>query len=154
MEDASGKPATTAATAFVDALTRLGAKKIAIGAPWSKTMDKPMVDFMETSGFEVVHSEVVGFVASIELGRVGPAKAYALGLRTDRPDADAILTRVEEANVNFRPLQDEPVTPFRCLPKLDVDDDAVIREIFCPYQPVQDPHEEVGIKVLVAEITT
>ena len=64
MEDASGRPATTAATAFVDALTRLGASKIAIGAPWSKTMDKPMVDFMETSGFEVVHSEVVGFVAS------------------------------------------------------------------------------------------
>ena len=32
MEDASGKPATTAATAFVQALTRLGAE-IAIGAP-------------------------------------------------------------------------------------------------------------------------
>ena len=72
MEDASGKPATTAATAFVDALTRLGAKNIAIGAPWSKTMDKPMVEFMQMSGFKVVHSEVVGFVASIELGRVGP----------------------------------------------------------------------------------
>jgi Maleate cis-trans isomerase len=41
-----------------------------------------MVDFMETSGFEVVHSEVVGFVASIELGRVGPEQAYELGLRT------------------------------------------------------------------------
>jgi maleate cis-trans isomerase len=91
MEAASGKPATTAATAFVDALTLLGAKKIAIGAPWSKTMDQPMVEFMETSGFTVVHSEVVGFVASIELGRVGPQEAYALGRRTDRPDADAII---------------------------------------------------------------
>src|SRR6266702_1835108 len=70
MEDASGRPATTAATAFVDALTLLGVEKIAIGAPWSKTMDKPMVSFMEGSGFKVVHSEVVGFVASIELGRV------------------------------------------------------------------------------------
>ena len=37
-------------------------------------MDKPMVDFMQASGFEVVHSEVVGFVASIELGRVGPER--------------------------------------------------------------------------------
>jgi len=27
---------------------------------------------MEASGFEVVHSEVVGFVPSIDLGRVGP----------------------------------------------------------------------------------
>ena len=91
MEDAAGRPATTAATAFVEALTLLGAKKISIGAPWSKTMDKPMVDFMRASGFEVVHSEVVGFVASIELGRVGPEEAFALGLRTDRPDADAII---------------------------------------------------------------
>ncbi len=91
MEDASGRPATTAATAFVDALNRLGVSKIAIGAPWSKTMDKPMVDFMQASGFQVVHSEVVGFVASIELGRTGPEIAYDLGRRTDRPEADAII---------------------------------------------------------------
>jgi maleate isomerase len=91
MEDASGRPATTAATAFVDALRLLDAKKISIGAPWSKAMDKPMVDFMEANGFKVVHSEVVGFVASIDLGRVGPETAYELGRRADRPDADAIV---------------------------------------------------------------
>src|SRR5262245_65276600 len=72
MEDASGRPATTAATAFIDALTLLGAKTIAIGAPWSKTMDKLMVEFMEANGFTVVHSEVAGFVASIDLGRADP----------------------------------------------------------------------------------
>ena len=64
MEDASGRPATTAATAFVDALRLLGAEKVSIGAPWSKTMDKPMVEFMQASGFNVVHSEVVGFAYS------------------------------------------------------------------------------------------
>src|SRR5262249_3834234 len=51
LEDAGARPATTAATAFVDALARLGAKKIAIGAPWSKTMDKPMVVFMGDERF-------------------------------------------------------------------------------------------------------
>ena len=91
MEDASGRPATTAATAFVDALRLLGAKTVSIGAPWSKTMDKPMVEFMEASGFTVVHSEVVGFVASVDLGRVSPETAYELGRRADRPDADAIV---------------------------------------------------------------
>ena len=91
MEDASGRSATTAATAFVDALTKLGVKKIAIGAPWSKIMDKPMVEFMEASGFQVVHSEVVGFVASIELGRVGPETAYNLARKADRPTAEAII---------------------------------------------------------------
>jgi len=54
-------------------------------------MDKPMVEFMQANGFEVVHSEVVGFVAAIELGRVGPETAYELGRRADRPDADAII---------------------------------------------------------------
>ncbi len=91
MEDASGRPATTAATAFVDALRLLGAQKVSIGAPWSKTMDKPMVEFMQASGFNVVHSEVVGFVASVDLGRVGPETAYELARRADRPDADAII---------------------------------------------------------------
>ena len=91
MEDAAGRPATTAATAFVDALHLLGASKIAIGAPWSKTMDKPMVAFMQAHDFTVVHSEVVGIVASIELGRIGPENAYELGLRADRPEADAII---------------------------------------------------------------
>lgn len=91
MEDASGRPATTAATAFVEALTQLAARTIAIGAPWSKTMDQPMVEFMQASGFNVVHSEVAGFVASIELGRVGPEQAYELGRRADRPQADAIV---------------------------------------------------------------
>jgi maleate cis-trans isomerase len=91
MEGAAGRPATTAATAFVDALRLLGANKVSIGAPWSETMDKPMIEFMEANGFEVVHSEVVGFVASIDLGRVGPETAYELGRRTDRPDADAIV---------------------------------------------------------------
>jgi maleate isomerase len=91
MEDAADRPATTAATAFVDALRLLGAERVSIGAPWSKTMDKPMVEFMEASGFKVVHSEVVGFVASIDLGRVGPDTAYKLGRKIDRPDADAIV---------------------------------------------------------------
>jgi maleate isomerase len=91
MEDAAGRPATTSATAFVDALTRLGIERIAIGAPWSKTMDQPMVSFMEASGFAVVNSEVAGYVAATELGRVGPDAAYELGRKVDRPDAQAVI---------------------------------------------------------------
>jgi hypothetical protein len=48
-------------------------------------------------------------------------------------------SRVEEAHVAYRPIQDEPVAPFWCLSKLEVDDDAVSWQIFRPYQPVQDP---------------
>lgn len=91
MEDASGKPATTASTAFVEALTLLGIRRIAIGAPWSEAINKPMVRFMEANGFEVINSEVAGFLRGVDLGRAGPEAAYELGCRVDRPDADAIM---------------------------------------------------------------
>src|SRR4030095_12371804 len=53
----------------------------------SNTMDMRMVRFMEASGFEVVNSEVAGYVAGVELGRTGPEAACELGRRADRPDA-------------------------------------------------------------------
>jgi hypothetical protein len=63
-------------------------------------------------------------------------------------------SRVEEAYVDFVPVQHEPVTPFRRLPKLEKDHDSAIGQIFGPHEPVHNPHEEVGIEVLVAEITS
>lgn len=91
MEDASGKPATTASTAFIEALTFLGIRKIAIAAPWSETVNKTVVSFMEANGFKVVNYGVMGLVRNTELGRSDPQTAYELGRRVDRPDADAVI---------------------------------------------------------------
>ena len=91
MEDASGKPATTASTAFIDALTALGIRRVAIAAPWSQTMNKTVARFFEENGFEVVHSEVMGMVRNTELGRADPESAYDLGRRADRPQAEAVI---------------------------------------------------------------
>lgn len=91
MEDAAGRPATTAATAFVDALRALGVGKIALAQPWSKTMEKPMVAFMQAHGFDIVHSETVGIVSGVELGRIGPDAAYDLGRKADRAEAEALV---------------------------------------------------------------
>ena len=91
MEAASGTPATTASTAFIDALTALGARRIAMAAPWSEAMNRTAVSFFEANGLEVVHHEVMGYVSNIELGRADPETAYELGRRADRPQADAII---------------------------------------------------------------
>ena len=91
MEDASGKPATTASTAFIEALTFLGIHRIAIAAPWNEAVNKTVVAFMEANGFEVVNNEVMGLVRNTELGRVDPETAYELGRRVDRPNADAVI---------------------------------------------------------------
>ena len=91
MEDASGKPATTASTAFVDALNFLGIRRIAIAAPWSESVNETVVSFMEANGFEVVNWGVMGFVRNTELGRADPQTAYELARKVDRPNADAVI---------------------------------------------------------------
>jgi hypothetical protein len=63
-------------------------------------------------------------------------------------------SRVEEAHINFEPIQDEPVAPFWRLPELEEDDDPMIGQILLPHQPVQDPDDEVGVEVLVPEVTS
>ena len=40
MEEASGKPATTAATAMLDAFAALGMRRVALAAPWSETTNE------------------------------------------------------------------------------------------------------------------
>lgn len=91
MEKASGKPATTAATAFRHALTALGIKRVAIAAPWSEAINVTLVNFLVENGFEVIHSEVMGYVQNAELGRVDPESAYTFGRRADRAEAEAVI---------------------------------------------------------------
>jgi acyl-CoA dehydrogenase-like protein len=61
-------------------------------------------------------------------------------------------TRVKETHVHVGPVQDKPVTPFGRLPELKEHNYPVIRQTFSAHQFVQHPHEEVGVKVFVAEI--
>jgi maleate isomerase len=91
MEDASGKPATTASTALLEALALLGIRRIAIAAPWSEAMNKTVVSFMEANGVEVPHHEAMGIVRNNEVGRIEPDRVYQFGRQVDRPDADALL---------------------------------------------------------------
>lgn len=91
MEDASSKPATTASTAFIEALAYLRIRKIAIAAPWSESMNKTVVRFMQENGVEVVNNEIMGLVRNAELGRTSAESAYELAMRADHPDAEAVI---------------------------------------------------------------
>lgn len=91
IEDASGKPATTASTALLEAMTVLGVRRLTIGSPWTEAIDKITAGFIEANGFEVVHHEAMGIVRNSEVGRLDPQTAYDVGRRVDRPDADAVM---------------------------------------------------------------
>jgi maleate isomerase len=91
MEDASGKPATTAATAMLDAFAALRVRRVALAAAWSETTNKWVAAFLESHGIEVVSQVAMGVVNNNEVGRLHPDTAFEHGRKADRKEADAVF---------------------------------------------------------------
>ena len=91
IEAASGKPATTASTALLEALRALSAKTIVLGAPWSDAINRTTAAFIEANGFSVVAAAALGLVDNLDIGLLDPQTAYDVGRRIDRPEADAVM---------------------------------------------------------------
>ena len=88
---ASGKPATTASTALLEALQALSVKRIALGAPWSASVNQTVAAFLEANGVKLVAQEALGLVRNLEIGLLDPQTAFDIGSRVNKPEADAIL---------------------------------------------------------------
>ena len=91
IEKACGKPATTAATAMLQAFQVLGIKRIVLAAPWSAGTNQTVAAFIEAHGVSVLHQEAMGIVSNLEVGDLDAQTAYACGRKADRPEADAIF---------------------------------------------------------------
>ena len=91
MEEASGKPATTAATAMLDAFAAYGVRRVALAAAWSETTNKWVASFLESHGIEGVSQVAMGVVSNNEVGRLHPDTAFENGRKADRKEADAVL---------------------------------------------------------------
>ncbi len=91
MQDASGRPATTAASAMLDAYAALGVRRVALAAPWSEATNKWVAEFLEAHGIGVVSQLAMGVVSNNEVGRLHPRTALELGRKVDRAEADAVF---------------------------------------------------------------
>ncbi len=91
IEDASGKPATTAATAMLESFATLGIRRVALAAPWSGQTNKAVAAFLEAHGIEVVSEAAMGVVRNNDIGLLSPETAFELGRKLDRPQADAVF---------------------------------------------------------------
>jgi maleate isomerase len=91
ISSASGKPATTAATALIEALRTLGTKSVVLAAPWSEAINRTTAAFIEANGFQVLAQGALGLVRNLEIGLLDPQSACDLARRLDRPDADAVM---------------------------------------------------------------
>ena len=91
IEAASGKPATTASTALIRALTVLEARRLVIAAPWSEAINVTAAAFIEASGITVLAHRAMGHVSNLEIGLLDEQTAYDMGVAVDRPDAQAVM---------------------------------------------------------------
>jgi maleate cis-trans isomerase len=91
IESASGRKATTASTALIQALTALDVKRLVIGAPWSDTTNATAAAFIQASGFTVLTHRALGHVSNLEIGLLDDQTAFDMGVAIDEPDAQAVM---------------------------------------------------------------
>jgi maleate cis-trans isomerase len=83
-------PATTAATATMEALRALGVKRVAIGTPFPDSISVTVKPFFEKYGFRVVSEKNLNVSDEREIGRIAPDAIYGLGRDADAKEAQAV----------------------------------------------------------------
>ncbi len=91
IETASGRRATTASTALIQALRALDVQRLVIAAPWSDPVNTMAAAFIEASGFNVLAHRAIGHVSNLDIGLLSEKTAFELGAAVDQPGAQAVM---------------------------------------------------------------
>ena len=84
-------PVVTSAGALVDALRVIGARRIALVAPYMKPLTVMVVDYIRNEGFEVVDWRALEIADNLEVGRHDPARLPDIVAQMNTLHADAIV---------------------------------------------------------------
>jgi maleate isomerase len=126
-------PVVTSAGALVDSLKTLGAKRIAMIAPYMKPLTQLVADYIEAEGVEVVDKIALEIPDNLEVGRRDPLALCAIykDLKLDGADALVLSSCVQMPSLAaVQKVQDEcglPVvsaaiaTTYQMLTKLNLD---------------------------------
>jgi len=84
-------PVVTSAGALCDALKVIGAKRIALVAPYMKPLTQLVVDYITAEGYEVVEWRALEIPDNLEVGRHDPARLPAIVAQMNTRDVDAVV---------------------------------------------------------------
>ena len=90
-ENGSPTPVVTSAGALVDGLNVIGAKKIALLAPYMKPLTELVTGYIENEGIEVVDSISLEITDNIEVGRQDPRAPVEISKKLNLTGVDAIV---------------------------------------------------------------
>jgi len=98
IEKNTGIPATTTATALVEAMREMNISRVAIASPYPKWLNERLVSFLAGKGIEVVRERGLDTECPAFLP---PDRSMALAREVDCPEADGIFISC----TNFRSLE-------------------------------------------------
>ena len=83
--------ATTLITSVIDALSTIGAKRIAVATPYLDEVNEREVEYLESAGFEVTKISGLQLEKDSDMIRVSPDFISEFAQRSDTPDSDALF---------------------------------------------------------------
>jgi len=89
--EATGNPATTTATACLQAFAECGIKNISLASPYEKWLNEKEKSFFESNGVQVVAMDGLELPQAEDIASVDPGRIYRMAKAIDRPEADAIF---------------------------------------------------------------
>jgi maleate isomerase len=90
-ENGDPAPVVTSAGALVAAIGTLGARRVALIAPYLKPLTDLVVDYLEVSGIEVVDAISLEVADNLSVGRLNPMQLVGLSERLNLTRADAVV---------------------------------------------------------------
>ncbi|ABE36138.1 asp/Glu/Hydantoin racemase family protein [Paraburkholderia xenovorans LB400] len=90
-ENGADAPVVTSAGALVDALGVIGAKRVAVVAPYMKPLTKLVVDYIGNEGYEVCDYRALEIQDNLEVGRHDPSRLPEIVAGMDTRGVDAIV---------------------------------------------------------------
>lgn len=90
-ENNAPAPVVTSAGALVEALGVIGAKRIAVVAPYMKPLTKMVIDYIEAEGITVVTHRALEISDNLKVAAHDPARLPGIVAELDTSDVDAIV---------------------------------------------------------------
>jgi maleate isomerase len=91
VENDAPAPVVTSAGALIEGLTAIGARKIAILAPYMKPLTRLVVDYIEHEGFEVLDAISLEIADNVEVGARDPRAPIEISKRLNTANCDAVV---------------------------------------------------------------
>jgi maleate isomerase len=105
IEAVTGIAATTTTDAVLDALSHVGAKRIALMTPYPRAVVEMEMAFLGTQGIEVVAERAFACTTPVQQGEIAPEVWLERALQLDLQGADALL--ISCAGIQLSPVLGE-----------------------------------------------